>query len=254
MTLINIFSEHAEKAAERYLSVIFGLRGTYSRSFGYEDPTTPKAMKDFKENSYSVARTYLETETRIIKDMTEEIALWAITDALSALGATTPAEEYLTQLRDHLNGSGDYIRNEISIQLERDIASAAKKLKDLGLRSYILQNRLRISKKASIVQLRLSDKGELRFYFVDRQNRKWPSQKFIRTIWRAHMLDIYNEVYLYVLASHGVDTFAVKHTDVASKVNGQIFDLEEFEDIRDEIFHPNANAVVSFDGGEDVYP
>lgn len=243
--IVNEISALAEKAADRYLNVIFGFRGAYSKAISQQDPTTAKVLSEFSANLYDIARTYLNSEEDVINSVTAEIALLSASDALSAVGATESANDIVDALSAYLNAFKDYIRSEIAVQLERDIAAVRKKLRSIGLQAEILSGSTGISRKAAIIQLKLTDSGEFRFYFTDRQNRKWPSQKYVRTIWRQHLLSVYNEVYLYVLSKYGRKTAMVKHMDANSKSHMVTFNIVEYEAIKDEYFHPNANAVVS---------
>lgn len=103
----------------------------------------------------------------------------------------------------------------------------------------------------SLIYLRAKEKGDPKFYFVDRINRRWPSQKYIRSIWRHHLLTAYNETYLFTLAEYGETTARVVHLDPNHRVHGLVLaiadegNLLRYEDVRDEIFHPNADAIVT---------
>ena len=109
-----------------------------------------------------------------------------------------------------------------------------------------------ISLQTALAQYRIGNAAELHFFFHDRRNQKWPSRKFIRAVWRHHLLTAFNEVTLLTLAEHGVTTARIEHINPKADSNGLLVamnsstELPTYAEIRNEIFHPNSDAILAY--------
>lgn len=245
----NRLSEIAEAAAERYLSVIFALRGAYDTALNAIDPLAPAINRQLHSTAFRVARAHLESEDAFAQEAVWEIAAQSVADALRDLGLGHVAQDVPEALSDHLSAVYEHVRSEIAVQLERDASAITQKHRKLGLqvKTYAAANGW--SEAATLVHLRLAERT-LKFYFRDRQGRKWPSQKYVRTVWRHALLALYNEVYLFTLAERGQTRAVVWHPDPNSRYAGEVIALDDepslpsYEDIKEDAFHPNSDAVL----------
>lgn len=242
-------SEIAEGAGERYLTVIFALRGSYDRALSANSPLAPQTNKLLSRDVFNISRMHLESEEKWLEELVWEVASQAITDALQALDLGNSSPDGMDALSDHLSAIWEHLRSEIAVQLERDASAIVQKHRKLGLQVKTQANATGWSESATLIHLRMSDRA-LKFYFQDRAGRKWPSQKYVRTVYRGTLLALYNEVYLFTLAERGQRRAMIWHSDPNHRYAGTLIALDDdpklttYESIKEDAFHPNSDAVV----------
>jgi hypothetical protein len=124
---------------------------------------------------------------------------------------------------------------------------------------YVRSGRHSVSSAAAAVMI--EDRNAPAFKFMDRMGRRFKATKHIRDIYRQHLINIYNEVYMDVVATHGWEIVRVTHPDANYKWQGQALaivsnddDFPLYYDHREEIFHPSTNASITINyGADDVY-
>ncbi len=240
----------ADLAAQRYLTTAGAFRGAFDSIVG-STSLSALSRTNLRLALYDIARTYTESEAVLIADETERVASQSVADARKALGVVTDAPALSDALTEHLSGSGEHLRTEIAIQLERDIVTVEQRLQNMALRARLLRNATGISESAAAIKVRIGEKEDLKFFFRDRAGRRLPTQKYIRMLWRHHLLTTYNEVYLHEMAERGAETAYVVHIDPRHRWHGRKISLAAdsdepgYHDIADEVFHPNSEAIVS---------
>lgn len=245
----NTLNTEASAAADRYVLLVNGWRGVYSAAFHSSDVSAPRTISEAERQGYGLARTYLAGERAAIASATENIAANARRDALThlGLGSSATLSERTSEL---LGASQSYLDTELAVQIERDVAFMKQTLRQAALAIHLEASTRGIPLKTAMVQYRISNSGELRFHFKDRQNRKWPSQKFVRSAWRQHLLGTYNDTYIATAAEHGNSLFQVEHPDAGHSAAGLQFTilnntaLPHYSEIKDKVFHPNSEALV----------
>lgn len=250
MSVTQIMTTMAEAAATRYGLLIDGWKTLYGRAL--DDPRfgAPVQLREITEEAYSMARRYLATEAVEIQDAMISVAKEALTATHAEL-SIEDSDEIPDAVDEHVSAFIEHLVSELAIQIERDIATLKKALQQTILGVTLAAAAQRLPLRTALIQHRIAMNTDIVFGFTDRKSVKWPARRYIRTIWRHDLLALYNDVVLMTLADAGVDTAHVRHTDPSSHVHGlQISIVDNTElptlaDIRDQTFHPNANAVLA---------
>lgn len=241
----------AELAGRRYLSMVEAWRGVFSRAIASSDFGSAKAAGRVGEELYDIARTFIAAEQVLLESARDEIALGARRDALRDASAAASADAAVERTRELLGAPLAHALREIAVQIERDIALVLKKLRAAALEVDLAARAQRIAFQAALIQFRARGGGELRFYHHDRAAKRWPSQKFIRSVVRGALLDTYNQAVMATLAELGLDQAVIDHPDPNHAFDGAVIsllpgaDLPTYEDVREEAFHPNSEAVLA---------
>ena len=247
--ITQLMTTEAEAASARYKHLIEGWRSLFMKSLDQAKFGAGTTVADLVSQAYDMARSYLEDERSIVARETESFASEAHTATLDAL-SSQDARELTDDALEHLDALERFLLNEITIQIERDIAFLRQAYLRVVLQVRIAARSQRTTDRAALLQYRIGNAVELNFFFHDRRNQRWPSQKFIRAIWRQHLLSSYNETVLVALAEHGIRSAEIQHASPASDVHGMRIalsantSLPTYAEIRNEIFHPNAEAIL----------
>ncbi len=240
IVITQFISGEADAAADRYGVMIETYRAMYARALDQSHFGSPKQMADVTVAAYQIAGLYLDAERQFITDSITAVASEAQRVTLSELSAAS-SDELTQAVSEHADQSDAYLEREISIQVERDIT----------LVQHTLPARAQgVPQRTALMEYRLSQTNELNFVFHDRAAHKWPSRRFVRSLWRARLLAIYNETVLLTLSDHGVETAVVSHTDEKSPVHGMEVtiaagsELPTYSEIQNEVFHPNSEAIL----------
>lgn len=249
--IVTKLTYEAELAGQRYVNMVAAWRGVYAQAIAGGDFGTPKARQAVSGQAYDIARTYLDTEQKALERAFAEIALQAHRDALRDASAVVSADDYEARTSELLSEPQQHAVAEIIVQIERDVAFMLKQLRNAALTVELAARAQGISRHAAQIQYRVRHGDELRFYFADRAGRRWPSQKFIRQVVRGALLEAYNQVVMATLAEHRIDRAVVRHVDPNSRWDGTeitllpAVDLPTYDEIRDEAFHANSDAVIA---------
>jgi hypothetical protein len=248
--ITNRMSEWAEIASLRYKTLIDGFRSAFSAALNRPDFHSPAAVLELMEQAYQIRRVYLADEMKRVTDATDRIALEALT-ATSVQLRSTDQRELTDAHLEHLNALESFLISEIGVQIERDIAFLRQSFLRVVLQIRIAARAQRTSLRSAMMEYRIGNMAELHFFFHDRGVRRWPSQKFIRSVWRQHLLNTYNDMVLIVLADHGSTIAEVRSQNPDHQFHGQRVALQpntslpSYAEIRAEIFHPNADAILA---------
>jgi hypothetical protein len=250
MIITQAMTAEAEAAAVRYGAVVEGWRALYQRELDASDFGSSRQMGRITAQAYSIGRQYIDTEADEIAEVSERIAREAQGATLRDLKLPV-ASELTEAVTEHLSDSESYLLHELSIQIERDIAFLKQSLRKAALQVTIGARAQKIPIRAALMQYRIGNATELFFFFHDRRNQKWPSRKFVRAVWRHHLLSLYNETVLLTLADHGIDKAQVLHANPQANSHGMIVSMSSgtamptYSEIRNEIFHPNSDAILA---------
>lgn len=250
--ILNRLNQEAELAAIRYGLLTDSWRSifhdTLNRSgFGY-----PYATEQAIGEAYDIAQDFLADEreraSRIIAEIASEAHQTTIADLRSI-----DTSELTERALEHLRATHSYLIDELVAQIHRDIALLRQTLQRVSLEVSIASRSRGIPERTALIEYRIGNQADMQFVFHDRHARKWASKKFVRAIWRHTLLSVYNEIVLFVLADHGVARARVEHEDSSAQSHGMIIamgsntEFPTYSEIRNEIFHPNANAVLKME-------
>lgn len=238
------YTQSAFKAAERYQSLLTTFRFMLMGSLS--DPFSAKRADELRAAAVDVGRTYYRTERTIIEQEVRASAQNALQTAQRDLGVRV-ADDIPDALSAFLEQHIAYLDGEVRTQLSRDVEMLVRRYREFAIEAQLTANAVGFNMTAP-VQVGAQDKA--RFYFRDRQGRLYPSQKFIRSVWRHTLLTVGAEFYLLEAASRGVQQAEVVHPEPNHQFNGTVIELsnlgggQTFIDVRDEIFHPQSNATL----------
>jgi hypothetical protein len=250
MTVTQLMTTMAEAAATRYGLLLDGWTALYG--IALDDPRfgAPVQLSQITEGAYAMARRFLMAEGVYMEDGFTVIAREALT-ATNAELSVTDSSELPDAVDEHVSAFIEHLTSVLSIQIERDIATLKKTLQQTILGVTLAAAAQRLPLRTALIQHRIAANTDIKFGFTDRRSAKWPARRYVRTIWRHDLIALYNDVVLMTLANAGVDTAEVRHTDTSSDMHGLKIsivdntDLPTLADIRDEAFHPNAEAILA---------
>jgi hypothetical protein len=239
----------AESASLRYRMLIESWRSMFMRALDRPNFDKPSVVNDLVGDAREMAKNYALSERTHVETQSVEIASEAHTATLDAL-RSQDARDLSEAVTEQLKALERYVLNEIAIQIERDIAFLRQSYLSVALQVKIAARSQRIGLRSALIQYRVGNAAELSFFFRDRRNQRWPSHKFIRSVWRQHLLAVYNETVLIDLAEHGQRFAEVSHLSPSSQFHGMKIALSSntshptYAEIRNEIFHPNSEAIL----------
>lgn len=239
-----VYTQEADDASSRYLVVLQAWRSLLSNSLS--SPFSQKAVEELRANAVSIGETYFATERKLVKEALQNAAETAQKSAQTDLSLnpvsdiTDVKEAFLEQSEEHLLG-------QIRAQLLRDIETLIQRFREFAIEAHIGA----AARGFSTPSVRLGfEQDRVRFYFRDRAARLYPSQKHIRTIWRQSLVSIGAEFYAMEAAERGCKSCVVEHLNPDSKWFGMTINLggardgNSFIELRDEVFHPNSDAML----------
>lgn len=238
----NAFSERAEQAAERYRLAIRAFVSVYQAMA----QITPSAgsIRRMSEELVEIAEVHGQGESELLALDLDWVAEKAQEDAALHLGHS-PSRERDLPVSEALSASQSYVMRELSTQLQRDASQTLRQYRSIGLKAEIHRRATGLSRDASHLAVLEADQP-LRHWFQDRAGRRWPSRKFVRTLWRGALHGLYSEIYALELAKRGETRLILWHPDVNSSLFGEEVDLTvpgmAVETMR-QILHPNTRAL-----------
>lgn len=243
-------TEMSEQAVARYAAFLNVLRSQAETVFR-RGPTDEELRNEAIAIARGAAKSYLSAEQAQLNEDTADIARSAYKQALSDLGLPDATIE--NRFADFIFSAVYYVTCIFASQAERDVMTMAQHNQSTALRIDLYVRSGRHSPSTAAAQVMIEDNNSPAFRFVDRMGRHYKASKHIRDIYRQHLTNVYNEVYMDVVASHGRDTVFVDHPDPNYKWHGQELvivtgaeeDLPLYYDLKDEIFHPSSQATVT---------
>lgn len=255
------FTERADAAVERYGYLLNILRSQADTVFR-RGPTDGQVRDEAESVSLGAARAFLGTEQAEINEDSAEVARRAYSAALGDLGLSHDDFDGLDRFGDFIFSAARYTTRIIAAQTERDVMTVAQHIQSTAMRIDMYVRSGRHSTSSAAAAIMLEDRQAPAFKFLDRMGRRFKATKHIRDIYRQHLINIYNEVYMDVVAQHGHDTVRVEHPDPSYKWFGEPLlivtggrsadDTPLYYDVREEIFHPSSQATLTIrDPGAD---
>jgi hypothetical protein len=239
-----MLTQYAEGAASRYATLLHAFTGSWSHASQQNDPLMPRTRTNLARNAFQIADTYLAIEQESVAEVTREIALNAVSDALKDIELDNDTPELSDRVSEHVNATIKHAVEEITLQVNRDILNLLKKLQAWALDVDMIQFKHQLSRRDALVRKRIQGDGP-EFYFRDRAGRKLKAEKFVRQTWRQHLLLVYVETYLFTIMEHGFERATLKHPDLKHQFAGREFDIAtEYPQMRNDLFHPNTNLFV----------
>jgi hypothetical protein len=245
----NHLTVRAMEANQRYLAFTDRLRGFYHSSLTAHDFGSPAFLNRISQEAETASLWFLREEWQHIQSFTQEIAEIARRATLSEI-ESIDARELTDEALEHVSASCDYLYSEIVAQVSRDTTTLKRTLQRVNLEVSIASRSRGSSRRSALMEYMIGNKADIDFAFHDRASRKWKSSAFVRSVWRHTLLSIYNEIVLFTLAEHGLRTAEI-HSDnddanhrgmiIALSSNGE---LPTYSEIREQIFHPNANSYL----------
>lgn len=241
--ICNHLTDLADQAAARYALFTDGLRAIYRNALNSQTLDDTASAQEAAQ----LALTSLRTENVLISDAIQEIAEIARTTTLEEI-ASIDAENLSDEALEHLSVSGSYLSDELLAQASRDIATMRKSIQRVKLEVSLAANSSGRSRRAAMIEYMVGNKADLSFFFHDKASRKWESKLFVRSVWRQTLLSTYNEIVLFTLADHGLERAVVEHHSPDAQHDGLVIalssstELPTYSEIRETVFHPNANA------------
>lgn len=248
MKIQHRFNQEADSAAARYGVLTEALRGIYLSAFNDPRFGSPALLAAIEYEARALMTTYLRTERQQAEMIFGQIVREALqaTKASLAAFATLDTPEALSALA---SATLDYLMKEMRLQGERDVSTLVEAVRRASLQVSLAMRAHGLSQRLAIRDYAFGA-NNLDFYFRDRRNYRTLSRQFMRVVWRQSLLSVYNESVLLTLADHGETQAEVTHLDGKSGVDGLIIAMSGgsvhpiYDEIRAQVFHPNADAVL----------
>ena len=242
-------TEVAQSASQRYVSFLNSLRGLLSTVIR-SDPSDMRTRNQLRSAAFDIARTYLNTELQMMERDTVEAAESEYARAHYDAGVALTPFEPIQAVQDSIDTHAEALETEMRAQIERDVSMLLKRHRDFQMEVQMIAMSENIDMPTAQFRAIMRHSDQVRFFFVDRSGRKYPSQKFIRTVYRDAMLQIGNETYMITALQMGFQRVRVVHPEPGARANEVTFPLNPsgdeggYTDIRGELFHPNSNSVL----------
>lgn len=229
------YTEVAIKASERYQAVLTTFRGML---FAFLNEQFSAARADeLRANAVEVGRMFFRTEETFIADEVRRTAQDALRTAQEQIGVT-PTSELPTAFSAFLEQHEDYLRSELQAQLSRDVEMLVRRYREAALESHLFG-----AARSNI------GGDRARFYFRDRVGRLYPSQKFVRSVWRHSLVTVGAEFFALECADRGETEIEVV-SEPQSHWNGLRIGIhpnstaQPFGEVREEVFHPQSQVTL----------
>lgn len=249
--MIHEMTDRSARAVDRYGRLLSTLRSQADLVFR-RGPTNEVLRQEALAVAQDAARSFLSVEHAQINEDTADLARDAYSAAMSDLGLSDDDLSGLERFGEFIFSASYYVSRILAAQVERDVMAMAQHIQTTALRIDLYVRSGRHTPSTAAAQVMLEDNQMPAFRFVDRMGRKYKASKHIRDIYRLHLLNIYNEVYMDVVADHGHEAVYVDHPETNYKWFGRQLaivsgndELPLYYDAKDEIFHPSSEATVT---------
>lgn len=242
-------TELAEQSVARYGRFLNVLRSQFEVTVRFINDEV--SFDQHRQEALSVARGELRSfevsEQAELNEDSADIARLARSDARTDAGLKS--DSIPDEFADFIFQAAFLTVTVLDAQARRDIMSMMQGLQETYQRVDLYQrvgNRSRISAVAAVIQ---ENNINPKFQFVDRIGRRYKSSKHIRATYRAHLLNVYNEIYMATAAELGYSTLFIDHPNVDYKwyaeeisISPDVTNIPSYQDIKDEVFHPSSQA------------
>jgi len=248
----NALTRSAEQAGQRYAVFLEAMRGAFARvSAATRLPGSDRTRSLLRRDAYALGRVYLEVEQGEIEDALRAAALAAQTDTIEEVGGPT-SSELAEAVEEHVALLVDGLSQEMRLQVERDVSLMMGALRGMALRDALRASPGATTKRGrgEAAAAREEALEALTFQFTDRSNRRWPSPRHVRTLYRQALVLGWNETALLTAGELGLETLEITHPDASHGALGQLVAVAgetdgaiSWEAAREEgIFHPQTHA------------
>lgn len=247
--MIQAISEMAERAVNRYAGFTSQLRGKVDvvlRRGAVDESLRSETV----HRALDVARAYSTSEHAQLNDDTQTVAVAAHNAAIADLGGAQ--RSIPDRFADFIFSASLYSARLLAAQAERDVMTMAQHIRMNALRVDLYARSGRHTPSSAAAAVMIEDAQAPAFRFIDRIGRSYKSSKHIRDIYRQHLLNTYNEVYMDTVAEFGWDAVTITHPDPNFKWHGVevsivsgVQDAPLYYDIKDEVFHPSSQASIT---------
>lgn len=247
--ICNHLSELAGTAGARYALFTDGLRAIYHRALTSQQLSDAEPVRQATDLGLMFLRDEAERIAEEIDDVAEK-ARTATFDEIASANRNELSDEAL----EHLRVSSNYLYDELLAQVSRDITTLRRSIQRVGLEVSLSARSAGKSRRTALIEYMVGNKADIGFFFHDKASRKWESKTFVRSVWRHTLLAAYNEIVLFTLAEHGIERAAVEHHSPDAQHDGMVIalssstELPTYSEIRETVFHPNANAWLKMEG------
>lgn len=240
--IIERIDHSVEQILARYRNLAASLAGEFARTLESLDPTSSLSRQSYM----SRARGHVAAFTHSIIG---QLAA-ASTQARDAARAE-PLSKIDPVLAARIEDAAESITLALAQQAERDMHAGRDALARFGIEVAMVMGRSGRARCAAIVHVREQNRRGLELTFMDRAGRRWSSERFVQTLSRGHLLQVYNETVLFELTAAG-EQHARVHAPGRPEhgLRFRILDegersLPRYEDLVETLFHPNTQAVVA---------
>lgn len=248
----NHFTERAAASVRRYGHFTEVLRARATNALA-TNPVDENERERAVWDAHDAASSFANWEHAEINEDTQNVAITAHTQALEDLGL--PARPIPDRFANFIFSAASYSARLIAVQAERDVISLGQYIRREAQRIDLYVRTGRYSAATAAAQVLIDDQQIPQFRFQDRLGRLFKSRKHIRDVYRAHLVNTYNEVYMDVLSEFGETTARVTHPDTSYAWFDKVVAIDPaagetiplIYDVRDEIFHPGSNATLTID-------
>lgn len=245
------FTARATRAVDRYQGFLTTLRVQADMAFR-RGATSEELRNEALSVALDAARSFVSFEHANLNDDSFQIAIAAHDAAQRDLAVSgTPIAD---RFGEFVYSAAGYVARIVAAQTERDVMAMASHMRAAAQRVDLYARSGRHTLSSAAAAVLLEDAQAPAFKFIDRAGRQFKSTKHMRDLYRQHLLHLYNEVYMDVIAEHGIDTVQVSHLDPQAKWHGASIAIVSTEsstplyyDIRDEVFHPSSDAILTLD-------
>lgn len=243
----NTFTEMSGAFVTRYLDFLEMLRRQIDVAVR-KGANNATVRQDANSAMRSIAREFLAAEAETLDAETERVAQKAAVQVGYDIQVSSSLDEAIDEF---ISSAVQYTLQIISAQIERDITAASQTILSSGLQVEMFVRQNGMSQSAAVFASFSIENTNQIFRFADRAGRKFKSSKHMRDIYRHHLLTIYNEVYLSIASTFGVDKLYLSHPDQSYTNNGKSISINNDEsdflyyEVRDEIFHPSSNSILT---------
>lgn len=253
--IIPFLDEVATHAQDRYVAFTDRLRALYTSSLLSKDMGTIALINRIENDAEFAVTAFLRDEWSWIRNRLQEIAVEAHTATIAEI-ESVESSELTDAASDHVRASVEYLFSELHTQALRDVATLKRTLQRAALEIAVSSRSRGVSARSAAMEFAIGNTAQIEFSFHDRASRKWKSSAFVRSTWRHTALSVYNEVVLFTLADHGLRHAQVWSASPGAASHGMLISLSStaeiptYSEIRESIFHPNANAFLTMEGAD----
>lgn len=252
----DVLDERANYFAQAYRMFNMALIGRFSQAMNENVTQSQRARSTLDKGVREAIQTHLSFASETIADSTQRVSMDAVQSVLSATKQDA-APIFLNSKIANWNAAGVADMEQLTYAaLTRDGNQVSREFRRFNLKIQILMNQ-GVGRVSAIMQSKRSLNAELNFTYVDTLNRKWPMEHYLRTAFRGHLLNNYNDIVLMTIASFGADLTnqglaQIQYQDPAHDGNGEIISIgapkagmRSYDQVREEVFHPNSSAVLA---------